>query len=91
MLRRTSGRKRDEVTGRWRRLHKEDKLCGACSTHGRENPNRRDHSDAPGKVLFKLILGKQSGKVWTGCIRHSAQDRDHRRAPVNTATNLGVP
>jgi hypothetical protein len=37
MLRRRFGRKGDEVTGGWKKLHnKEGGMGGACSTHGDE-------------------------------------------------------
>jgi len=32
-----------------------------------ENPNRKDCSEDPGKIMLKWILGKKGGKVWTGC------------------------
>jgi hypothetical protein len=35
VLRRIFGPKREEVVGHLRRLHKEDKMGGDCSTHGR--------------------------------------------------------
>jgi hypothetical protein len=61
LLRRILGPKREEVAGGWRRLHdevlhndqvKENKMGGACSTHGKdekcmafwlENLKGRDH------------------------------------------------
>jgi hypothetical protein len=36
-----------------------------------ENPKGRDHSedlDVDGKIILEWILGKQSGKLWNGCI-----------------------
>jgi hypothetical protein len=51
-----------------------------CSMHGKremhtelqlENSKGRDHSEdlgTDGMIIFKWILGKYGGKVWTGCI-----------------------
>jgi hypothetical protein len=36
-----------------------------------ENLKGRDHSegvDVDGKIILEWIVGKQGGKVWTGCI-----------------------
>jgi len=49
-----------------------------------ENLKGRDHAedlDVNGKIILKWILGKQGGKVWTGCIwlRIGTSDTDIRR------------
>jgi hypothetical protein len=55
----------------------EDDMCGACSTHERdentkfwlESFNGRDHSKdrgVDGEIILKWILGKYSWSAWTG-------------------------
>jgi hypothetical protein len=58
----------------------EEEMGRACSTHGRdkkctqdwsENLKGRDHVEdvrLNGNIIFEWILGKLSGKLWSGCI-----------------------
>jgi hypothetical protein len=60
--------------------------------HWLENKKERDHreeKDVGGWTIIKLILERQDGMIWIelACF----QDRDQRRALVNTVMNFRVP
>jgi hypothetical protein len=119
VLRRIFGRKRDEMTGGWRKLHNEE-LHGLYSSPSkiRVIKARRmrwaGHVAHMGKVrgAHNTLVGRPEGRRplvrprrrWEDIkmdLReigfedvdwiHLAQDRDRRRALVNTVMNLRVP
>jgi hypothetical protein len=61
-------------------LNKDNEMGRAYSTHGRDwkciqnsvrKPKQRrllENLETDEKIILELILRKQSGKVWTGCI-----------------------
>jgi hypothetical protein len=79
VLRRIFGR--DEVTGGWRKLHKEDVMGKAYNMHVTDDKcfflleilkgrNHLEDLEAEGRVILKWVSRKQcmEGGVWTGFI-----------------------
>jgi hypothetical protein len=45
--------------------------CCTCERNEKYNLKRRDHLEGLGidrRIILDCILGKEHGKVWTGCI-----------------------
>ena len=105
VLRRIFGLKRDEVTGEWRRLHKEELYALYSSPNiirviksrtlrwaGLGNLREGNHLEDPG-IDGRIILNGCYKSVIEGALDWSdlAQDRDRWCAFVNAVMNLLVP